>query len=138
MEAKSFIPLVLLGATIYLITKTGEAEAIKAEIVSIPSETYKPLKPDVEIKTALPQEPPKIKIEPIKIKKAREIPKPKVSILKPKVKKIPTPSITPKHRIKAAGIIGSTEPLVLTENFYILSPIVSPPVTFGGLVAIEQ
>jgi len=145
MEVKNFIPLVLLGTTVYLITKTGEAKAMKAEIIPIPSETYKPFKPDIEIKTVLPQEPPKIKIEPIKTKKTREIPKPKDKVLKPKTKRIPTPeekikfpAITPKHRIKKAGIIGSVKPLILTEKFYIPAPIVSPPVAFGGLVAIEQ
>jgi len=150
MEAKNFIPLVLLGTTIYLITKTGEAKAMKAEIIpTLPKmpESFEPepfFETEPEVKTVLPKE-PRIEIKPIKVEKQREIPKPKDGVLKPKIKKIPTPeekikfpAITPKHRIKKAGIIGSIKPLVLTEKFYIPAPIVSPPVVFGGLVAIEQ
>lgn len=140
------MPLILIGTTagiIYLITKTEEAKAkvTKAEILPVPV-----VKPVIEVKTSLPAQEPKIEVEPIKIKKAREIFKPEVKVLRPKkVKKFSVPkerikllSIVPKHRIKTGGIVVSTKPLVLTEKIFVPAPIVSPPITFGGLVVIEQ
>jgi len=146
MEA---MPLILIGTTagiIYLITKAEEAKAkeiktTRAEILPIPV-----AEPAIEVKTTLPAQEPKIEVKPIKIKKAREISKPEVKVLRPKkVKKISVPkeriklpAIVPKHRIKTGGIVVSTKPLVLTEKIFVPAPIVSPPITFGGLVVIEQ
>jgi len=140
------MPLILIGTTagiIYLITKTEEAKAKITEAKILPAPIVKPV---IEVKTSLPAQEPKVEVKPIKVKKAREISKLEVKVLRPKkVKKISVPkeliklpSIVPKHRIRTGGIVVSTKPLVLTEKIFVPAPIVSPPITFGGLVAIEQ
>ena len=145
MEVTPLILIGTIGGIIYLISKAEEAKAKEVEMTKAKILPAPIIEPVIEVKTSLPEQEPKIEVEPIKIKKIREIPKAEVRVLRPKVKKISVPkeriklpAIVPKHRIKSGGIIVSTKPLVLTEKIFVPAPIVSPPITFGGLIVIEQ